>query len=210
MKKLLAVAVLATLSTGAMSQSFKQGFYAGAELGATRVDDNAQTFANTLVANNGGSASVTQNTSVGVGRLFAGYKVTENFDLEVGYFQTGDIDYTFAARTRNNIPYSGTSSVSVNGFDYSVLIRPNISTGYNAAFLKLGGHTAKTKLETSGVNLVGGNASESGTGYLYGAGYDINVAKNMDVRLQATRLQKVSGESDNNATVFSVGILGKF
>jgi opacity protein-like surface antigen len=211
MKKLLVVATLATLSLNAIAQSFKPGYYAGAELGATRVEDNAQLLANRLVAEAGGSASVNQDTSIGVGRVFFGYKVIENVDLELGYFQTGDAEARFSGVTRGNTPYNGVFKLSASGFDYSALIRPSISTGLNNAFIRLGGHSSKEELQLSGSSIVNSQTiKQSGTGMLYGAGYDINVTKNIDARLQITRLLKIAGNSDEKATVYSIGILGKF
>lgn len=209
MKKILLATVIVAASTGAIAQSFKSGYYAGGELGYTLVDNNAQNFANGLVAVNGGSSSVTQNRGLGIGRAFVGYKATENFDVELGYFQSGDVNYTFSGVSSGGTAYSGTTKVSVKGFDYSVLLRPSISSGMNAAYLRIGGHSSKEEATTSGTNIRGGKISESGTGYLYGAGYDINIGTNLDARLQITRLEKVAGTSDK-ATVFSVGILGKF
>ena len=212
MKKLLLVAALSVATTSVFAQASSNDakkFYFGAEIGSTKLDNNAQEFANLLVATNGGSASVTQNTSVGTGRIFGGYTLNENVDLEVGYIQTGDIDYKFAGSTSGG-SYSGTSTVTVSGFDYSVLLRASKASGYNNAFLRVGGTSYKTKVETTGVNVTGGNGSESGMGYVYGVGYDLNVAKEIDVRFQINRLEKIAGESDDKATVFSVGILGKF
>lgn len=212
MKKLLLVAALSVATTSVFAQASANNakkFYFGAEVGSTKLDNNAQAFANRLVATNGGSASVTQNTSVGAGRIFGGYTLNENVDLEVGYIQSGDIDYKFAGSTGGG-SYSGTSTVTVSGIDYSVLLRASKASGYNNAFLRVGGTSYKTKVETTGVNVTGGNSSESGMGYVYGVGYDLNVAKEIDVRFQINRLEKIAGLSDDKATVFSVGILGKF
>jgi hypothetical protein len=212
MKKLLLVVALSVATTSVFAQASandNKKFYFGAEIGFTKVDNNAQAFANRLVATNGGSASVTQSSSVGTGRIFGGYTLNENVDLEVGYLQSGDIDYKFAGTTSGG-SYSGTSAVSVSGIDYSVLLRASKSSGFNNVFLRVGGTSYKTKVETTGVNVTGGNGSESGVGYVYGVGYDVNVAKEMDVRFQINRLDKIAGVSGDTATVFSVGILGKF
>ena len=97
MKKLLITAGLigAATSVGVSAQTFTPKFYAGAELGYAAVANNAQTFANSLVATNGGSASVTQNRSIAVGRIFGGYKVLENVDLELGAAQTSNVNIIF-------------------------------------------------------------------------------------------------------------------
>ncbi len=208
MKKII-VALLGVSLVSMASANENNKFYFGAEIGSTKVENNAQAFANRLVATNGGSASVTQNSTVGTGRIFGGYKVNENVDVELGYIQSGDIDYKFAG-TSGGSSYSGTTSVSVNGFDYSVLLRPSKNSGYNNVFFRVGGTSYKTKAETTGVNIRGGNGSESGMGYAFGAGYDLNATKDVDVRFQINRLEKIAGVSGDKATVLSVGVLGKF
>ena len=211
-KILAAVVALVTISQASIADTlaFKPGVYVGAELGATRVDNNAQAFANGLVAVNGGSSSVTQNTSVGTGRVFAGYKIIENMDAEVGYFKTGDITYTFSGVSSGSTAYSGATKVNAEGFDYSVLFRPTIQSGLHGAFLRLGGHSSSENATTTGTNIRGGKSDISGTGYLYGLGYDIASSQTFDIRLQWTHLEKVAGVSDDKANVFSVGFLAKF
>ncbi len=211
--KILAVIVaLVTISPASMADTlaFKPGVYVGAELGATRVDNNAQAFANGLVAVNGGSSSVTQNTSVGTGRVFAGYKIIENMDAEVGYFKSGDITYNFSGVSSGSTAYSGVAKVNAEGFDYSVLLRPSIQSGLHGAFLRLGAHSSRENLVITGTNIRGTKADVSGTGYLYGLGYDIASTQTFDVRLQWMRLEKIAGESSDKANVFSVGFLAKF
>jgi hypothetical protein len=212
MKKLLMTAgLIGTVASFSVSaQTFKPQFYAGAELGYAALENNAQTFANSLVATNGGSASVTQNSGIAVGRIFGGYKVLENVDLELGAAQTSNVNYNFSALSRTGAAYSGTTSVSVMVLDYSVLLRPSISTGFNNLYVKLGGTWAKETASTSGTNVTGGSGSYSGSGYLYGLGYDQPIDKTFDARFQINRLQNIAGQSSDKATVFSVGLLGKF
>lgn len=212
MKKLLVSAGLigAVASFGVSAQTFTPQFYAGAELGYAALENNAQTFANNLVSTNGGSASVTQNSGIAVGRIFGGYKVLENVDLELGAAQTSNVDYNFAARSGGGAAYSGTTSVSVMVLDYSALLRPSISTGLNNLYVRLGGTWSKETASTSGTNVTGGSGSYSGSGYLYGLGYDLPIDKTFNARFQVNRLQNIAGQSSETATVFSVGFLGKF
>jgi hypothetical protein len=193
----------------AQAQGFKPGIYAGVEAGYAPVKNNAQAFANSLVATNGGSASTTQNLNVGIGRIFAGYKITENFDAEVGYFTAGNVNYTFSGVSSGSTAYSGVAQVATNGWDYAVLVRPGVSTGLNNVFLTLGGHTSKEEITVTGTNIRGGKSNANGNGYLYGLGYDLSVAQSMDVRFKITRVQKIAG-TDDAATAFTIGIVGKF
>jgi hypothetical protein len=94
--------------------------------------------------------------------------------------------------------------------DYSVLLRPSISTGFNNLYVRLGGTWANETASTSGTNVTGGSGSYSGSGYLYGLGYDQPIDKTFNARFQINRLQNIAGQSSDNATVFSIGLLGKF
>jgi len=208
-KLLLSVGLIGAASFGVSAQTFTPQFYAGAEAGYTAVQNNTQRFANGLVATNGGSASVTQNTGIALGRIFGGYKALENVDVELGATQTGNINYNFAGITRGSAAYAGTTSISVASLDYSVLLRPSISTGFNNLYVRLGGQWAKETASTTG-NVTGGNGSVSGNGYIYGLGYDQPIDKTFDARFQINRLQNIAGQSSDRATVFSVGFLGKF
>ena len=214
-KVLLSVALLASATSFAQSNSFKPGFYAGIEAGVAKVKDQANSTAAALVADVGGTATVTQDTSVNVGRIFGGYKVTENFDVEVGYFRSSNFETTFSGVSggNNSVAYSGSSSTKISSYDYSVIARPSISTGWNNAFLAVGGHHSEGKNTTNAItalNSASNTTKFNGNGYLYAAGYDANVAKNIDVRFKITRLEKIGGESDNKATLYSVGVLSKF
>jgi Outer membrane protein beta-barrel domain len=214
MKKSLAIATLAILSTGAFAQSnsFKAGFYGGVDAGYTKVSDETHSTASALVSAVGGSAAVTQNTGVGTGRIFAGYKATENFDFELGYFKAGNITQNIAGVAGNSVAYTGNVTIKTTGYDYSVLARPSISSGWNNAFLRVGGQHSEYKgsITLTGTSTASISSKVNGNGYLFGAGYDFNVANNIDVRAQATRLMKIAGESDSNATVYQIGVIGKF
>ena len=212
MKKIMVAAglIAGVASFGASAQTFTPKFYAGAEVGYSAVDNNAQNVANTLVATNGGSASVTQNTGIATGRIFGGYKVIEYVDVELGAFRGGNVNYNFAAIGGGGAPYSGTTSIYTQGIDYSVLLRPSMSSGFNNLFVRLGGIWSQENQSTSGTNVTGGNGTTSGSGYIYGLGNDVPVDKTFDARLSINRLQNIAGNSSDNATVYSVGILAKF
>lgn len=209
---LITFILLLSSATSAQDKAFKPGFYLGVQAGGMRVADNAQIFADRLVSINGGSAVVTQNRNLGIGRAFAGFKLSENFDAELGYFQTGNVNFKFSGLDAGGAAYSGRTSAITKGFDYSLLMRPSYASGFNSAFLRIGGHRSKQETTTSGLNIIGGSTSTNGTGYLYGLGYDINVNDNFDARLEVTRLQRIAGSRDNNSnfTQYSIGIVGKF
>ena len=170
----------------AQSMNNSTNFYVGADLGYSSVSDNSQQLANALVTSVGGSATVTQNTGVAIGRLFGGYKINENFALELGYGASSNVNYSFSGISRSSVAYTGSASESIYGLDYAVVVRPSVSTKLNNLYFKAGGTYFTDKvsisLATSSVSASSGN-NTSGTGYLLGVGYDMPVAQDIDFRV---------------------------
>ena len=209
MKKIL-LASLLLLPVLAIAAD-NQGPYVGVEVGYTRIDDAAQQTANDLVRSLGGSAIVTADSGVALGKLFAGYQFNENIGAEIGAYRTSDFDMRAAGVTGGSAAYTGTSSTSVYGAEASLLLRPSVSTGLNGLFVRFGGHWDRAEQDASIAGGVNGFASRwrSGTGFLAGAGYDINVDKNMTGRIGYTYLDSVAG-SDAYANVGSLSLMYKF
>lgn len=209
MKKIL-LALPLTLPLIAIAAE-SQGPYVGVELGYTRIDDAAQQTANDLVRALGGSATVTSDSGVALGKLFAGYQFNENIGAEIGAYRTSDFDMRAAGVTGGSAAYTGTSSTSVYGADASLLLRPSLSTGLNGLFVRFGGHWDRAEQDASIAGGVSGYGSRwrSGTGFLAGAGYDVNFDKNMTGRISYTYLDSVAG-SDAYANVGSVSLMYKF
>jgi hypothetical protein len=209
--KLVAIAALLANSLGsAQAQNNPpESFYGGLEVGRSSVSDQTGSVSTQLVTLVGGRATATQGSSINDYRIFGGYKLNENINLELGYLQTSDLGLNFAGVARNATAYSGSSTLKFTGFDYSVLLRPNVSTGMNGLFLRLGGHSlsgAQAFTQTVAGGTVSGSSNQSGTGLLFGVGYDIGIAKNVDLRVSANRLNKIAGQSDSSATVYSVSV----
>jgi opacity protein-like surface antigen len=214
-KKLLAAALFTATTTGVFAQSsqFKPGFYAGVELGYATVKDQTQETANGLVNAVGGSATVTQDSSIFDGRAFAGYKVIEYVDLEIGYTQSSTLSANASGRSSGGTAYTANADISYSGFDYSVLLRPSMASGFNNLFFRVGGTYLTTKQQvtaTAGGSSASGTTNTSGSGYLLGLGYDIPLTKEIDIRAAYNYVGNISGVSNNYSNRFSVGILGKF
>lgn len=219
MKRTLSIVALSlsfallTLSN-ANAQSFKPGLYAGIEFGAEKVQDQTQATANALVSAVGGSASVTQNTMMYDGRIFAGYKIVEYVDVELGYTQTSTINMNYTGRSSGGVAYSGNANLNVNGVDYSVLLRPSITSGFNGLFLRVGGtylsSNQTASLAASNGAFASSTLNKSGSGYIAGFGYDLPISKDFDFRASYNYLGNVAGISNNYANRFAIAILGKF
>lgn len=214
-KKLLVVALFTLAGTGAMAQSatFQPGFYAGIELGYSQLENQTNQTASSLVGAFGGAVNVTQDSGIYDGRLFGGYKVIENIDLELGLVQSGTASQNAAGVSRTGVAYTANADISYSGVDYSVLLRPSLSTGFNNLYFRIGGtyYTQKADVSIAGGGATASqNINTSGTGYLLGLGYDIPVSKSVDIRAAYTYVGSIAGVSDSNSNRFSIGILGKF
>ncbi len=213
MKKIIAFATVIACSY-ASAQTSPSKWYMGAEYGVAKVENTTQQTATTFVSQLGGSATATQDTTVGIGRIFAGYKLSPMIDLELGYFQSSDIKYRVNGVTSGSTAYAAAVDVDFKGLDYSLLFRPLANDkALKGLFIKVGAHTseydAKTSVSAGGVS-VRGSVSEDGTGTLYGLGYDLDFAQNLFGRAAVTRYNKVAGVKDNDGTVYSLGIGYRF
>ena len=211
MKKLLIAASVAAISTGALAAE-NNAFYLGVEAGYTRIDDTAQQDANTLVRILGGSATVTSDKGMALGKIFAGYQFTENFSAEIGAYRTSEFDEKASGVTSDSAAYTATAKTDVYGAEASFLVRPNVSTGLNGLFGRFGGHWDKIEttyaLSANGA-AANGNQWNSGTGFLVGAGYDAEISKNVNARAAWTYYDSVAG-TDSYANVGSVAVYYKF
>lgn len=214
MKKL--VMSLAVASALISTQSFATdtklvGPYAGVELGYSKVESDAQSTANSLLNEVGGAVTVTQDTSVAIGRLFGGYNINENVAVELGYIRTGDVSQRASGVAGNSVPYTASADVSVSGVDYSILLRPSIASGWNGLFGRVGGHYLEASADYSitAIGSASGNISNKGSGFLVGLGYETSIADNVGFRAGYTHYSNLAGD-DGYANVFSIGVLRKF
>jgi hypothetical protein len=180
------------------------------EYGAAKIDDNAQDTANTFVSILGGSAVVTQDTSIGVGRLFLGYRTTEQTAVEFGYFASGKASTRVAGVARGGGAYTASGDVEYDGFDISGVWFPMAAKfGDGGLFLKAGVHNSDIDANfsiTGAGGTVSATTSEGGTGSLFGAGFDWKYSDQAFVRFAVTRYLKIGGDSDAKGTVYSIGI----
>ncbi len=186
--------------------------YLGVEYGAVKFKDQTS-VASALVSAVGGSASSVQDTGISVGRFFGGINLTENVGAELGYVMSGTANATFSGVSRTSVAYSGSASQKISGFDYSALIRPNVSTGFNGVFVRVGGHSMSIQTDVSivtGSSSGVSNSTTSGTGSLIGLGYDGKINDKLDFRIAYTSYNNVAGISGNDSNLWTIGLIGKF
>ena len=151
MKKILLATVVATSFAipNAFAGDKVSGAYAGLDGGYAFVKGEAQVLADGLASSLGGSATSTQTTSAAVGRIFTGYNIDKHFAVELGYQKTADFTVTYSGVAGNRVRYSGNGNVSVSGIDYSLLIKPIETKGWDGLYAKVGGHYLDTSTDVS-------------------------------------------------------------
>lgn len=204
------VFAVAMLASSAVFAQTEPRYYGGIELGAAKLDDATGDFLNSFVGAYGGAASATQDSTIGVARFFLGYRITEKFAVEGGYFNSNKANLRLSGVTGLGAPYTASAGVDYAGIDVSAVWFPMAEKMGDAGFFLKGGlHHAELNGSLS-VTGVGGTAGvsfdDSGTGSLIGIGYDWKFTKDAFARIAATRYLRVAGDSENNATVYSLAI----
>lgn len=195
-------------------------FYIG--VGATYValQDSSNALTNSMVNLFGGSASSGQSSSVGAGRIFAGYKVNNSIGFELGYLQTGNINASSNGNSRYSVynTYDGkfynndaaSINTSVTGFDFGLIYKPKINETLDGLFVNAGA-TYFTTGSYGGVSLStnnqGASSSKTGYGYFAGLGYDFAISKSLNLRAAYTYYGNISTDSTNNANAFSLALV---
>ena len=209
MKKSLLALVIASSALAAHAE----GFYVGAGAGYNAISDDSASINSRLVSEVGGSASTTLSKAVANIRLTGGYKFNEYVALELGYLMSSKYTLSSVGRASGNVPYTVNGDVSFSGFDVSAIVRPSVASGYNNFFATVGLHSLTQKTNVTfvgGGSTVSESSSQSGTGMLYGVGYDWAVNKGLDLRVAVIRLDKLAGSAGSNTTNFGVSLIKHF
>jgi hypothetical protein len=210
MKKTLLAIAISAATIGTSAYAADKRVYGAVEYGAASIDENAAAVATVYVTALGGSATVTQDTGVGVGRLFLGYRLTPQTAVEVGYFQSQSFGYRVAGVTSGSAAYTSNLSVDYSGFDAAFVWAPmSTNFGDGGFYVKAGAHSSTVESSwtiTGAGGTLGLSAEESGTGMLFGAGYDWKFGSDAFVRFSGTRYTSLAGDSDNKATVWAIAL----
>jgi hypothetical protein len=200
----------------AQSQSLKSKWSAGIDYGSAKVQNQTTEAATSFVSRLGGSVSITQSSSISNFRIYGGYTLDENLGFELGYNNTSDVNLTYSGTsgsTYSNRAYSGNIGMKYTGFDYSALIRPSISSGWNNMFFRVGMHNLDAKVSGTiavSTTSVAYSSTTSGSGPMIGIGYDTKVSDDIDLRAQYTRLTKVAGVSGSDSNMYMIGVRKSF
>lgn len=138
---------------------FGYGFF---DIGA---DETAQSIANTA----GSTVNYEADTGSWMGRIYTDLEIANSLYVDVGFFLIGSIDakYTLSGVTV-------TEGYSANGVEASLAYKEGDKEGF---FLKGGVHSStidgKASITISGTTYAA-NAAASGTGFLFGGGFDFS------------------------------------
>lgn len=207
----LALAVGAAAPALAQTDTQALRFYGGVELGLSTLNDSTADTTSPLVAALGGTASGTQDTNGSSARMFGGYHLSPSVSLELGYYQSSETSQRLSGVASSGLSYSGSGSVCTTGFDYSLLLRPGHSVNGNGAFLRLGGHylTVFGRATLTGTTTAISSSNSSGSGVLWGVGYDMPIQNRLSARFEYTGIRTIAGKS-GTADNFSLGLVSRF
>jgi opacity protein-like surface antigen len=206
MKKAL-IFSLAALAVGAAQA---QMYYAGIEVGTAKADlSDTASNARSTYALAGIPATVSTDDSTSAVRAFGGSVINPKTSFELGYFKTGEASITVRG-TYLGYSFKEKETYSASGLDASALFKPFL----NGFYLKGGIHSSKVessyRLNFDGYSSDSFSDSDSGIGFLYGAGYEAAVAEGVNLRASFVRYQKLGGESDFDMDLITLGLSKSF
>jgi OmpA-OmpF porin, OOP family len=190
MDKRLALSTFAAFAlTAALAAraDVQPGFYAGASVGSTTIDDD-------------GFGSAIDDSDTGF-KLFGGYTFNDNFAIEASYFDLGEANGSF------DDPFFGPFDfdVGVSGLNVSAVGRVPLTQTFSL-FGKLGFASYDLDVSFNGPGFVSGSGSESETDLTYGVGGALSFAEQWEVRVE---FEAISVD-DGDANMLSVGAMYRF
>jgi OmpA-OmpF porin, OOP family len=178
---LTALAALALMAATAAQADTQPGFYAGAGIGSTKVGDD--------------NLSGVDDSDTGF-KIFGGYTFTENWGVEVSYFDFGEASVSAG---------NSSASVGITGLSASAVGRLPVNDMF-AVYGKLGFASYDVDLDFNNVPGFGsGHLSDSDSDLIYGVGGALSFGGNFEARLEYEALNV-----DGDASMISVSGLFRF
>jgi len=184
------------------------GLYLGGSFGQSRAKiDDESVFAGLT------HGSVTKDESDAGYKLYAGYRVNQNFAIEGGYANLGEVSASTTVTAVNGVPVPPQNLrvkwTTSDGLFLAALIgAPVASTG--SVYAKIGVYTMKLEAKAQ----ASGSASDSETGQnlLFGLGAQYDFAQHVGARIEWERFKDVGGDNvgKGDFDLFSIGILYRF
>lgn len=165
LRTIIAFLLIIFTSSVKAEESFSLGVDFGYGFFDIGADETAQSIANSA----GSTVNYEADTGSWMGRIYTDLEIANSLYIDIGFFITGSIDakYTLSGVTV-------TEGYSANGVDASLVYKEGDKEGF---FLKGGVHSStidgKASITISGTTYAA-NAAATGTGFLFGGGYDFS------------------------------------
>lgn len=180
--------------------------YVGVDGGFAQADMKAEQTAAALATLSGSTVTYVYDKAAGYFRGYLGFPVSENVGVEGGYFQTGSLDATYTIAGA-----SATESYDANGFDLTAVLRGDDAKKggiYGRAGLHFSELTGAASITIGGTTYNIASQSASGTGAVFGAGYELEKsADGSGIRVGIDLYNSIGGLDDADFTLFYVGYM---
>ena len=207
-----AVAALAVVGLSAAVPSYAQ-WYVGGSIGKSDIKFNNAAQSDQFLDlgfTNPTTVSSTKDTGY---RLFGGYQLHKYIAVEGAYVDLGRFGFRTDVTPRGSL----TGSTRIDGFELSALGTLPIGDRFGL-FARVGALAAQTKTSYTGggsiETLIGGDTQKKrSTELVYGAGAMFNINKNLSVRGEWSRYDKLGNVltgGRTNANLYSLGIVYRF
>ena len=193
-KIVLILTFLSMLSLGSKAENNDITF--GVDVGYGFLDIGADDTAQTIANISGSTVTASYDTGAWFGRVYGDYKIADSTYIDVGLFMTGDVTakYTLSGATASE-------SYSANGIDVSAVFKENEKEGF---FVKGGFHSStidgNADVTISGTTYAA-QATASGIGFVFGAGFDGDDGSRAGVSLYSN----LGGDSAADVWLFYYG-----
>ena len=212
LKFALFVLISLLLSTPSFAQDQEEDtkWYFGAGGGTTTVDMGITNLTGTALLDDESSGW----------KIFAGYQINKYFGLEAGYADLGDA--TLTGNNGDTFVVDGTTlTFTANGAKLTaeaktILVEAlvmlplgdmtdNNIMGYFTPFVKLGVNFWTLDYSASASNVSQVSTDDDGTGVVFGGGLNINIIRNLAVRVEYERFQM-----EEDVDLFSGSVIFRF
>jgi OmpA-OmpF porin, OOP family len=206
------MAAMAVVGFGASAPSYAQ-WYVGASIGKSDIKfDNAAQSDQFLDLGFTNPSTVSNSKDTGY-RAFGGYQLHKYIAMEAAYVDLGRFSFRTDVTPRGSLA----GSTRIDGLELSAV--GTLPLGERlGVFARIGAFSAETRTSYTGSGsietLIGGdNQKKRSTELVYGAGAMYNINKNLSVRGEWSRYEKLGdiytgGRTDAN--LYSLGIVYRF
>lgn len=211
-RRALPAALCSLLLLGSMAQA-AEGFYVLGSVGSARLDDDTDKSRKDAIA-----ADVfeftpdhsTQDDNDTGSKLQLGYQFNDNFAIEGGYTDLGQLDY----KATSDEGWAK-QKTTVKGWNLDALLILPVNAGVSL-FAKIGAIDAEVKTKVSGdTDFVSGEDSDKETKVAakFGLGLSYNFYGNLSARIEGEYYSKLGDEDKTgevDAQLYSVGLSYRF